>query len=121
MDKRDPNNYRAAVDILIADRMGIGVVEGLHWHHTGTEARYTEAIRRLQGRREPSHPTPQSPNYRTKTEKHRQHSFRKMGRRTRYQVHQQFNDWTAGRRNDADLHQSFVRGLGDTIPGSTPR
>ena len=65
-----PTDYRAAVDTLIADRMGIGIEEGLHWHHAGTEAGYTEAIHRLQGRGRSSQPTPQSLNGHTNTEKH---------------------------------------------------
>ena len=70
-----PITYRAAVDSLIADRMGIGVVEGLHWQQAGTEAGYTEAIQRLNGRRQ-IQPTVQSPNRCKLTETHRQHSFR---------------------------------------------
>ena len=116
--KKDPCWIQSG---LIADRMGIGIIECFHWSQEGTEVGYTEAICRLQRCRQESQPVRLSSDQHTNTERSRQYSFRKMGRRSWYQAYHHLFAWSSARHNKADLCHSFVNGLGDIISGCTPR
>ena len=87
MGKDIPSRFRKAVDTLIAERMGIGLVEGNYWCGGGTEAGYTEAIRRIQGRGYMTPAGTTASHQHTEQELRQTISFRRMGRRSWYNIH----------------------------------
>ena len=60
-----PIQYRSAVDALIADRLGVGIIEWYYWNWVGEEVGYTEVLRRLHKRTEPIKTGPRTPQQHT--------------------------------------------------------